>query len=161
MADCFRIVANEALCLSVLRRLGLRIAGRMPPPSAILTPFERVASRTAHLSLYLLTLATPVLGEPVVLGDALRLGDGEPLRDDVGEPLTLAVRLTVAVPELAALALGDALPVLEPLADADAEAEDVEVGDRVRVCVVGAVRVPVPVGTADRDEDPVLLPVPE
>lgn len=45
-----------------LARLGMRVAGRMPPPAAVLTPFERVASRAAHLSLYLLLLLTPAVG---------------------------------------------------------------------------------------------------
>lgn len=49
------------LALTLLR-LGLRVAGRMPPPAAVLTPFERMASRTAHLSLYVLLLLTPFVG---------------------------------------------------------------------------------------------------
>ena len=42
--------------------LALKAAGRMPSPAAILTPFERVASRAAHSTLYLLLLITPIIG---------------------------------------------------------------------------------------------------
>lgn len=43
-------------------RVGLKAAGRMPPPSAVLTPFERRASQGAHLALYALLIATPMAG---------------------------------------------------------------------------------------------------
>ncbi|MFO1136198.1 MAG: cytochrome b/b6 domain-containing protein [Rhodoblastus sp.] len=45
-----------------LLRLALRVAGRMPPPYEALTPFERVASRVTHFSLYVLLIVSPVVG---------------------------------------------------------------------------------------------------
>lgn len=45
-----------------LLRLALRVAGRMPKPSAVLTPFERAASRVTHFSLYALMIVGPVIG---------------------------------------------------------------------------------------------------
>ena len=49
------------LFLTVLR-LVLRAAGRMPPPYEELTPFERVASRVTHFSLYVLLIVSPIIG---------------------------------------------------------------------------------------------------
>lgn len=45
-----------------LARLVLRAAGRMPPPHEALTPFERVASRVTHFSLYVLLIVSPIIG---------------------------------------------------------------------------------------------------
>jgi cytochrome b561 len=43
-------------------RLAWKAAGGLPKPAEVLTPFERVASQTAHGLLYLLLLITPVIG---------------------------------------------------------------------------------------------------
>jgi cytochrome b561 len=46
----------------VIARLAIRASGKMPPPAAALTPFERVASQSAHLALNILLLLTPIIG---------------------------------------------------------------------------------------------------
>ncbi len=43
-------------------RLGVRLTVGAPPPAAVLTPFERVASYIAHRLLYALLLIMPILG---------------------------------------------------------------------------------------------------
>ena len=48
--------------LLTLLRLAFRASGRMPEPSAVLTPFERVAARVTHFSLYALLIVGPLVG---------------------------------------------------------------------------------------------------
>jgi cytochrome b561 len=43
-------------------RLVWKSTGRLPKPAAVLTPFERIASRSAHGILYGLLLFTPIVG---------------------------------------------------------------------------------------------------
>jgi cytochrome b561 len=43
-------------------RLVWKATGRLPKPAAVLTPFERIASRSAHGILYVLLLFTPIVG---------------------------------------------------------------------------------------------------
>lgn len=49
------------LALTLLR-LALRAFGGMPKPAAVLTPFERAASRVTHFSLYALLIIGPLVG---------------------------------------------------------------------------------------------------
>ncbi|MFO1117443.1 MAG: cytochrome b [Beijerinckiaceae bacterium] len=49
------------LALSLLR-VGMFLAGRMPEPANVLTPFERTMSRLAHATMYLLLIVTPWIG---------------------------------------------------------------------------------------------------
>ncbi len=49
------------LVLSLVR-VALFLAGRMPDPANVLTPFERTMARLAHATLYLLLIVTPWIG---------------------------------------------------------------------------------------------------
>jgi cytochrome b561 len=46
----------------MILRLALRFVGHTPPPAAVLTPFERIASRSTHGTLIVLLLITPIVG---------------------------------------------------------------------------------------------------
>lgn len=61
MAFVHQSVGMLVLALTIVR-LAMRAMGRMPPPASVLTSFERVASRAAHFSLYVLLLITPIVG---------------------------------------------------------------------------------------------------
>ena len=48
--------------LLMLVRLAVRLTKGAPPPAAVLTPFERIASVTAHRLLYVLLILMPLIG---------------------------------------------------------------------------------------------------
>lgn len=59
--DLHRSFGFVVLCLAVLRVI-VRLAYGAPAAYAGLTPFERIASHSAHMLLYVLLFVTPLLG---------------------------------------------------------------------------------------------------